>query len=47
MYLCVLSSIPEPPDPPYDPGPHLEGRKWRHHVIQKSKVEDQIRALDG
>ena len=45
MYLCVLSSLPEPPDPPYDPGPHLEGRKWRHHVIQKSKVEDQIRSL--
>src|SRR5512143_3193399 len=45
MYLCVLSSLPQPPDPPYDPGPHLEGRKWRHHVIQKSKVEDQIRTL--
>jgi D-alanine-D-alanine ligase len=45
MYLCVLSSLPEPPDPPYDPAPHLDGRKWRHHVIQKSRVEDQIRAL--
>lgn len=45
MYLCVLSSLPEPPDPPYDPGPHLVGRKWRHHVIQQSKVEDQIRTL--
>jgi D-alanine-D-alanine ligase len=45
MYLCVLSSLPEAPDPPYDPGPHLEGRKWRHHVIRKSKVEDQIRSL--
>lgn len=45
MYLCVLSTLPEPPDPPYDPGPHLEGRKWRHHVIQKAKVENQIRAL--
>ena len=45
MYLCVLSSLPEPPDPPYDPGPHLVGRKWRHHVIQRSRVEDQIRRL--
>jgi D-alanine-D-alanine ligase len=45
MYLCVLSSLPEPPDPPYDPGPHLEGRKWRHHVVQERKVEDQIRNL--
>ncbi len=45
MYLCVLSSLPEPPDPPYDPSPHLEGRKWRHHVVQRTNVEDQIRSL--
>lgn len=30
---------------PYDPAPHLAGRKWRHHVIQTTKVEDQIQAL--
>ncbi len=45
MYLCVLSSLPEEPDPPYDPSPHLEGRKWRHHVVQRSNVEDQIKSL--
>src|ERR1700690_993800 len=45
MYLCVLSSLPEPPDPPYDPSPHLEGRKWRHHVFQNTNVEDQIKTL--
>jgi D-alanine-D-alanine ligase-like ATP-grasp enzyme len=45
MYLCVLSSLAEENDPPYDPSPHLEGRKWRHHVVQKSNVEEQIRSL--
>jgi D-alanine-D-alanine ligase len=45
MYICVLSSLPEPPDPPYDPSPHLEGRRWRHHVLQPKKVDDQIKAL--
>src|SRR5512138_573397 len=45
MYLCVLSSLPEENDPPYDPSPHLEGRKWRHHVVQVADVEGQIRSL--
>ncbi len=45
MYICVLSSLPVPPDEPYDPGPHLEGRKWRHHVVQRAKVGDQIKTL--
>jgi len=48
MYICVLSSLPDvndPNDPPYDPSPHLEGRKWRHHVIQKHDVEGQIQSL--
>ena len=45
MYICVLSSLPEENDPPYDPSPHLEGRKWRHHVVQNTDVEEQIRSL--
>src|SRR5712691_6354480 len=45
MYLCVLSTVAEENDPPYDPSPHLEGRKWRHHVVQKFNVEEQIRSL--
>ncbi|HEX2696872.1 MAG TPA: hypothetical protein VHM28_04140, partial [Anaerolineales bacterium] len=45
MYICVLSSLPDGNDAPYDPSPHLEGRKWRHHVIQKNDVEGQIQAL--
>src|SRR5512142_2147146 len=45
MYICVLSSLPEENDPPYDPSPHLEGRKWRHHVVQNTDIEEQIRSL--
>ncbi len=45
MYICVLSSLPEENDPPYDPSPHLEGRKWRHHVVQNTSIEEQIRSL--
>lgn len=45
MYICVLSSLPEENDAPYDPAPHLEGRKWRHHVVQQTNVEEQIRSL--
>ena len=45
MYICVLSSIAEDNDPPYDPSPHLEGRQWRHHVVQSTDVEMQIKTL--
>ncbi len=45
MYICVLSTLPAKNDPPYDPGPHLEGRKWRHHVVQPKDVEEQIKSL--
>jgi D-alanine-D-alanine ligase len=45
MYICVLSSLAEGNDPPYDPAPHLEGRRWRHHVVQHTNVEEQIRSL--
>ncbi|HUH97453.1 MAG TPA: ATP-grasp domain-containing protein [Anaerolineales bacterium] len=45
MYICVLSSIAEENDPPYDPSPHLEGRQWRHHVVQPTDGEEQIKAL--
>ncbi len=45
MYICVLSSPPDANDPPYDPSPHLEGRQWRHHTVQNSNVEEQVKAL--
>ena len=46
MYLCVLSSIPDDPnDKPYDPSPHMNGFKWKHHPMQSRGVEKQIREL--
>jgi len=46
MYLCVLSSIPDDPnDKPYDPSPHMNGFKWKHHRVDPVNVEEQIRDL--
>lgn len=45
MYLCVLSSIPEPNDVPYDPSPHMNGFKWKHYQVQPKNVERQLRDL--
>jgi len=46
MYLCVLSSIPDDPnDTPYDPSPHMNGLKWKHHPMHPKGVEKQIRDL--
>jgi len=46
MYLCVLSSIPDDPnDKPYDPSPHMNGFKWKHHQVNPKYVERQIREL--
>jgi len=46
MYLCVLSSIPDDPnDKPYDPSPHMNGFKWKHHRVHPVHVEKQIRDL--
>lgn len=46
MYLCVLSSIPDDAnDKPYDPSPHMNGFKWKHHQVNPKYVERQIREL--
>ena len=45
MYLCVLSSIPDPNDVPYDPAPHMNGFKWKHYQVSPKNVERQIRDL--
>ena len=39
MYLCVLSSIPDANDVPYDPSPHMNGYKWKHYQVNPEKVE--------
>ncbi len=45
MYLCVLSSIPDANDVPYDPSPHMNGFKWKHYQVNPKNVEKQIRDL--
>ncbi|HLO15257.1 MAG TPA: hypothetical protein VK206_10535 [Anaerolineales bacterium] len=45
MYLCVLSSIPDPNDVPYDPSPHMNGFKWKHYRVSPKNVERQLREL--
>ncbi|MBI4762154.1 MAG: D-alanine--D-alanine ligase family protein [Chloroflexota bacterium] len=46
MYICVLSSLSEDPnDKPYDPSPHMNGFKWKHHPVQPFNVEKQLRDL--
>jgi D-alanine-D-alanine ligase len=45
MYLCVLSSIPDANDVPYDPSPHMNGLKWKHYEVNPKNVERQIRDL--
>ncbi len=47
MYLCVLTSIPEPNDVPYDPSPHMNGFKWKQHLVSPKNVEKQLRELVG
>ena len=45
MYLCVLSSIPDADDVPYDPSPHMSGYKWKHYQVSPKNVERQLRSL--
>lgn len=45
MYLCVLSSIPDANDVPYDPSPHMNGYKWKHYQVHPKNVERQLRDL--
>jgi hypothetical protein len=40
MYLCVLTSIPDPNDVPYDPSPHMNGFKWKQHLVDPKKLKN-------
>jgi len=44
-FLCVLSTMPDDNDPPYDPSAHMNGYKWKHHLMDPRDVEKQIRSL--
>ena len=45
MYLCALTSIPDPNDVPYDPSPHMNGFKWKEHQVSPKNLEKQLREL--
>ncbi|MFZ5878685.1 MAG: D-alanine--D-alanine ligase [Chloroflexota bacterium] len=45
MYICVLTSIPEENDPPYDPSPHMNGYKWKHYLVHPRNVDRQLQSL--
>lgn len=45
MYICVLSSMPDENDIPYDPSPYMKGYRWKQHLVQPKDVEKQIRDL--
>jgi len=45
MYLCVLSSVSDPNEVPYDPSPHMNGYKWKQYEVSPKNVEKQLREL--
>jgi D-alanine-D-alanine ligase len=45
MYICVLTSLPDENDIPYDPSPYMNGYRWKQHLVQPKYVERQIRDL--
>jgi len=45
MYICVLASIPDENDTPYDPSYYMNGYRWKQHLVQPTDVEKQIRDL--
>lgn len=45
MKICVLTSLPDDDDIPYDPSPFMNGYQWKQHMVQPSDVEVQIKEL--
>lgn len=45
MYICVLTSVPDANDIPYDPSPYMKGYRWKQHLVAPRNVEKQIRDL--
>jgi len=45
MYICVLTSVPDANDIPYDPSPYMNGFRWKQHIVGPKNVEKQIRDL--
>jgi len=45
MHICVLTSVPEENDIPYDPSPYMDGYRWKQYLVKPKYVERQIRDL--
>ena len=45
MHICVLTSVPDENDIPYDPSPYMNGYRWKQHIVGPKNVEKQIRDL--
>jgi D-alanine-D-alanine ligase len=45
MYICVLTSLPDENDVPYDPSHYMNGYRWKQHLVEPRDVEKQIRDL--
>jgi len=45
MYICVLTSVPDENDIPYDPSPYMKGYRWKQHLVRPANVDKQIRDL--
>jgi D-alanine-D-alanine ligase len=45
MYICILASLPDDNDIPYDPSAYMKGYRWKQHLVQPRDVEKQIRDL--
>ena len=45
MHICVLASLPDDNDIPYDPSAYMNGYRWKRHLVQPVDVEKQIRDL--
>ena len=45
MYICVLTSVPDENDIPYNPSPYMNGYRWKQHLVEPKNVEKQIRDL--
>jgi D-alanine-D-alanine ligase-like ATP-grasp enzyme len=45
MYICVLTSVPDENDIPYDPSPYMKGYRWKQHLVEPKDVQKQIKIL--
>ena len=46
MYICVLTSVTDENDIPYDPSPYMNGYRWKQHLVGPKNVEKQTGALE-